>query len=38
MQNAYSIMFIKPEGKRPFGRSWHGMANDIKTDVKGNKV
>jgi hypothetical protein len=30
MRNAYTILVVKPEGKRPLGRLWCRLENNIK--------
>jgi hypothetical protein len=35
MGNAYGILFCKPEGKTPFGRSNCRRKADIKLNIKG---
>jgi hypothetical protein len=34
MRNAYKILVIKPEGKKPHGRPQHGWLDNMKMDVK----
>jgi len=36
--NAYKILFKKPEGMRPFGRRRRRREDNIKLDLKRNKV
>jgi hypothetical protein len=33
LRNAYKILFRRPEGKRPLGRSGHVWVDNIKLDV-----
>jgi hypothetical protein len=33
MRNAYRILAIKSEGKRPLGRSRHRLEDNIRTDL-----
>jgi hypothetical protein len=32
-RNAYRILVVKPEGKRPLGRPRHRCVNNIKVDL-----
>jgi hypothetical protein len=34
-RNAYRILVVKPEGKRPLGRPRHRWMDNIKKDVRG---
>jgi hypothetical protein len=34
MRNAYSIVVGKPEGKRPFGRTWRRWEDNIRMDLR----
>jgi hypothetical protein len=34
VKNAYSILVVKPEGKRALGISKHGWENNIRMDVR----
>jgi hypothetical protein len=36
--NVYDILARKPEGKRPLGRSRYGWKDNIKVDLKGNRI
>jgi hypothetical protein len=33
MRNAYSILVVKPEGKRPLGRRRHRWEDDFRMDL-----
>jgi hypothetical protein len=34
MRNAYKILVGKPEEKRPLGRPWHRLEDNIKMDLR----
>jgi hypothetical protein len=34
MRNAYKILVVIPEGKRPLGRPGHGWENNIRMDLR----
>jgi hypothetical protein len=37
-RNAYRILVAKPEGKRPLGRLRHRWADNIKMDLKRDRI
>jgi hypothetical protein len=32
--NEYEVLVLKPNGKRPYGRTRHGWVNNIKTNLE----